>query len=143
MVRQFVRNCDVCGRCHLWRDRKKGLLKPLPIPDRIWSELSMDFMTGLPPSTNGATNVMITTCRLSKSIILEPMVSITAEAVAERFILSFVRHHGLPKAVTSDRGTQWTSDFWKRICELLNIHRRLSTAYHPQTDGATERMNFL
>jgi len=141
-IRRFARNCDVCGAGHQWRHRKKGLLKPLPVPERIWHEISIDFMTDLPSSgPEGATNCMVITDRLSKSVILEPMESLTTEAVAVRFLDCCVRHHGIPRAITSDRGTQWVNHFWKRVCELLHIVRRLSTAYHPQTDGATERMN--
>ena len=139
-VRQFLRNCDVCGRSTLWREKKRGFLKPLPVPDRPWAELSMDFITGLPPS-NGATNILVITDRLTKSLILEPMVTITAEDVAKVFLRSFVRHHGIPIAITSDRGPQFVSFFWGRLCNLLHITRRISTAFHPETDGATERAN--
>ncbi|KAI0997403.1 hypothetical protein K3495_g10782 [Podosphaera aphanis] len=64
-----------------------------------------------------------------------------AESCAERFILCHWRFHGFPQAITSDRGTNWTSKFWTRLCELVGMNQRLSTAYHPQTDGATERAN--
>jgi hypothetical protein len=84
---------------------------------------------------------MVVTDRLFKSVIFEPMASITTEAVAERLVVSLIRHHGVPRAIVSDRGPQFVSLMWKRICELLRITRRLSTAYHPETDGATERMN--
>lgn len=84
---------------------------------------------------------MVITDRLGKGIILEPMENITAEYVAEKFIQCFIRHHGIPDAIVSDRGTQFTGAVWTRICQLLNIVRRMSTAAHPETDGATERMN--
>lgn len=141
-VRRFVRNCEICGRNTIWRETKKGLLKPLPIPERIWSEISIDFITDLPPSgRDAATNCMVVTDRLSKGVELESMHDISAQAVAQRL---FERHypvHGIPTAITSDRGPQFVSDLWRHYCKLLNIEQRLSTAYHPQTDGATERMN--
>lgn len=141
-VRRFVRNCNVCGRAAVWREKKRGLLKPLPIPARIWSELSIDFITDLPPSgPDQATFMMVVTDRLSKNVIFEPMASTTAEAVAKRLSWCLFRHHGPPRAIVSDRGPQFVSLLWKRICELLRIKRRLSTAYHPETDGSTERMN--
>lgn len=65
----------------------------------------------------------------------------TVEALTEAFLTHFYMHHGLPLAITSDRGSQFVSGFWGRVCERLSIHRRLSTAFHPQTDGATERAN--
>jgi hypothetical protein len=84
---------------------------------------------------------MVITERLSKSVIFEAMASTTAEAVAERLLSCLIRHHGLPSAIVSDRGPQFVGHMWKRICELLKITRRLTTAYHPETDGATERAN--
>jgi transposase InsO family protein len=139
-IRRFCRNCDDCGQAKAWRSRRQGLLKPLPIPDRTWQELSMDFVTDLPVS-DGCTNLLIVTDRLSKGVILEPMKTITAEALAEVFIKSVFRRHGLPRAIVSDRGPQFVGLFWERLCKRLNIVRRLSTAYHPETDGSTERMN--
>lgn len=141
-VRRFLRNCDTCGRTAVWREKRRGLLKPLPIPERIWAEISIDFITGLPPSgPEQATNIMVITDRLSKNVIFEPMTLITSEAVAEKLLLCLIRHHGLPRAIVSDRGPQFVGHMWARICQLLNITRRLSTANHPETDGATERMN--
>jgi hypothetical protein len=141
-VRRFMRNCNVCGRAAVWREKKRGLLKPLPIPGRMWSELSIDFITELPPTgPDGATNLMVITDRLFKNVIFEHMETITAEAVAERLLWCLLRHHGLPHAIVSDSGPQFVSMMWVRVCELLKIKRRLSTAYHPETDGATERMN--
>ena len=139
-VRRFVRNCDMCGRSKVWRERKQGFLKPMPIPDRVWSEISMDFIVDLPLS-DGCTNLMVITDRLSKGVILSACPDITAETVAKIFIRDFYRLHGLPKAIVSDRGTQFTGLLWTRVCALLKVVRRLSTAFHPQTDGSTERMN--
>ncbi|KAJ6436286.1 retrovirus polyprotein [Purpureocillium lavendulum] len=140
-ARQFVRNCDVCGRSNVWRE-KRGLLKPLPVPERIWSELSIDFVTDLPPTkSNGSTNMMVLTERLSKSVVLESLKDTTAETTARALVRNVLQHHGIPAAIVTDRGTQFTSRIWKRLCELLRIKQRLSTAWHPETDGATERAN--
>lgn len=141
-IRQFMRNCDVCGRINVWREKKRGLLKPLPIPSRAWSEISIDFVTGLPPTrSNSSTTLMVVTDRLSKSVVLEPLKEATAEDVSRALLQSVVRHHGLPKAIVSDRGTQFTGQLWRRLCSLLRIQQRLSTAWHPETDGSTERAN--
>ena len=102
----------------------------------------MDFIVDLPPSgLRQATNILVITDRLSKSVIFEPMKEITTEATAETLLSGLIRHHGLPTAIVSDRGVQFVSLVWKQICDLLRIKRRLSTAYHPETDGATERAN--
>lgn len=141
-VRQFLRNCGVCGRSTIWRETKHGLLKPLPVPQRIWAEISMDFITGFPAAEgSNVRNCLVVTDRLTKSVILVGMDSITSDALAEVFLVHFYMHHGLPTAITSDRGTQFVSEFWKRVCERLHIRRRLSTAFHPQSDGSTERAN--
>lgn len=139
-IRRFVRNCNICNRIKAWRERQQGFLKPLPVPDRIWREISMDFVTDL-PSSDGYTNLFVITDRLSKGVILEPMVEITADAVAGVFLRTFYRRHGLPVSIVSDRGTQFVSALWARTCQLLGIVRRLSTAYHPETDGSTEQKN--
>ncbi|XPS94913.1 hypothetical protein M3J09_004211 [Ascochyta lentis] len=139
-LRRYVENCDICGRTKPWRELKQGLLKPLPLPDRIWKEISMDFITDLPES-EGNYNLMVVTDRLSKDIILVPLPDLSVKTVTRAFISNVVGHHWLPNAIVSDRGTQFLSDFWQTMCQLLKITRRLSTAFHPQTDGSTERMN--
>ena len=143
-ARRFVRNCHVCGRTTIWRDKKKGLLKPLPLADRMWTEISLDFITNLPPgSRTEATVLLVITDRFSKGTILlaVPPDQWDAEGFADLFVDRYVPYHWIPHAITSDRGTQFVNGFWKRLCELLKIDRRLSTAHHPQTDGATERRN--
>lgn len=142
MVRRFCRNCDVCGRSHVWRSRKQGLLLPLPIPDRFHSELSIDFMTELPgKGPKDPRFLMVITDRLLKNVILEAMTSMSAEDCAERFLQCHFRFHGFPQALTSDRGSNWVGDFWRHLCKETGIQQRISTSFHPQTDGSTERMN--
>ena len=141
-IRRFIRNCDVCGDATVWRNKKLGLLKPLPVPDRIWSEITIDFITGLPVS-QGCSTIQVITDRLSKAKSYERVEEggLTAEASAMRFLDRHVRYHGFPRSIVSDRGAQWANIFWKHVCELVGIQRCLSTAYHPETDGATEREN--
>ena len=140
-VRRFCRNCDVCGRAHVWRTQKAGFLLPLPIPHRFYSELSIDFVTDLPAAGSGPRHLMVITDRLLKSVTLEAMASMEAEACAERFLQCHYRFHGFPRAITSDRGSNWVGAFWRKLCELTRIEQRLSTSFHPQTDGSTERAN--
>ncbi|KAF6783741.1 reverse transcriptase domain protein [Colletotrichum sojae] len=141
-VRRFVRNCDVCGGTHIWRQAKKGFLKPLPVPLRAWSDLSMDFITDLPPTKGrGARYLWVIVDRLTKAVTLEEMETMDARACAQRFLSCHYRTHGMPRTIVSDRGSNWVSDFWKEFCSLTGITQLLSTAYHPQTDGGTERYN--
>jgi transposase InsO family protein len=102
----------------------------------------MDFITGLPPSgPDLADTMMVITVWLSKSIILEPMTTITAATIAKRILDCVIRYPGIPSAIVSDRGPQFVSLIWKRICDLLKITRRLSIVFYPEIDGATERAN--
>ena len=137
-----MRNCQVCGRTKAWKDKKHGLLQPLPVPARIWDDISMDFIVDLPPTKpSGATNLLVITDLLSKGVKLVPMVKITAQATAQAIVNHVIADHGPPNSTVSDRGRQFAGDVWEIICKLLGIKRKLSTAYHPETDGATERMN--
>ena len=107
-IRTFVKNCDGCGKNKAWRTRRQGFLKPLPIPERIWSELSMDFITDLPLS-EGCPNIIVITNRLSKGVIADGLPDIKAETVARWFLRRYLPHHFLPTAIVSNRGTQFTS----------------------------------
>ncbi|KAI1005946.1 hypothetical protein K3495_g2275 [Podosphaera aphanis] len=121
MVRRFVRNCEVCGRTHVWRDKKRGFLKPLPVPERFHQELSIGFVTALPAEKNQPRYLMVMAHRLSKEIILEAMSSMRAEDCAQRFLQCFYRFHEFSRAITSDRGSNWVG--------------RLSTAFHLRRMG--------
>jgi Integrase core domain len=105
-----------------------------------WREISIDFIEK-PPESGGCTNLMVIVDRLGKGSIQVPMEKLDTDYVARQFIRCFIGHHGIPSAITSDRGSQFVNELWSRICELLGIKRRLSTAHHPETDGQTERTN--
>jgi transposase InsO family protein len=139
-VRTFVENCTECGSNKAWRGLRQGFLKPLPIPHRIWSEISMDFITKLPLS-EGCSNIVVVTDRLSKGVIADGLEDLETETVTKWFLRRYYPHHFLPNAIVSDRGAQFTGALWKRICDTLQIRRRLSTAFSPETDGSTERAN--
>jgi len=139
-IRRFVRNCELCRKSTPWRDGRHGYLRPLPVPSRTWQHLTVDFITGLPLS-QGNSNLMVVKDRLSKGVVLIPMNKIETLDVAWAFVREVYRHHSLPVSITSDRGPQFASALWRDICTLLGIKRNLSTAYHPQTDGTTERAN--
>ena len=102
----------------------------------------MDFIGPLKPvKEDGKTyeHVLVVIDRLSKGVQLLPFHDTSVESTAKVLLKYFVPHHGLPDAIVSDR--QWAGNLWRRLCQLLGIQRRISTAYHPQTDGATERAN--
>lgn len=119
-VRQFVRNCLVCRSSTSWRDHRHGLLSPLPVPPRMWREIFIDFVTGILES-QGCTNLLVISDRLSKGVILAACQQIDTEALTGIFLNSLVRGRGFPSAITSDRGPQFVGPFWTRLCQLLNI----------------------
>ena len=140
-VDRFVRNCHTCQRSRTSRHAPYGITRPLPIPERAWQDVSLDFVVGLPWS-EGFNAVLVVVCRLTKMRHLIPCRdSCTAENLADLYLRNVARYHGLPKTIISDRGTQFISQFWKAVCEAWGVTLKLSTAYHPETDGQTERLN--
>lgn len=140
-VTRFVRNCH-CFAAHPSRQKRQGLLQPLPVADRFWSQISMDFMTNLPQEGEDSPRfLLVITDRLSKYVQLEAMTSMAAEACAKRFRDTWWRFHGFPSQIITDRGSDWLGGFWKTLCKLVGVEQLLSTAHHPQTDGGTERAN--
>ena len=106
----------------------------------------MDFMTGLPVSTDwkgkNYDSILVIVDRLTKMVYYKPVkITINAPGLAEVIIDIVVRHHGLPDSIITDRGSLFTSKFWSSLCYFLGIKRRLSTAFHPQTNGQTKRQN--
>lgn len=140
-VKNFVLSCDICSRSKNPRHRPYGLLQPLPIPKRPWSSISMDFITDLPPSaTFDAIYVVVD--RFTKMAHFVPCKkSISGGETARLFLHNIYRYHGLPDDIISDRGPQFISKFWRSLFDILKVDIRLSTAFHPQTDGQTERVN--
>ena len=146
-VRRYVRNCYVCMKIKYFRNRYSGKLKPLPVPERRWTDISIDFVVALPPSKNlwgvECKNIMVVVDRLSKDVYYEPIDDLTFAGVAKVYYTNIWKHTGLPSTIVSDRGTQFVNDFWDELCKRLNITALLSTAYHPQTDGQTEIANAI
>jgi transposase InsO family protein len=117
------------------------LLQPLPIPEKPFEVVSMDFITELPES-NGYDSILVVVDKLTKYAIFIPTYSTVDEVgMAQLFFEQVVSKFGLPRQIISDRDPRWTGAFWKETCKQLNIRRGMSTAYHPQTDGQTEIMN--
>ncbi|GIL67083.1 hypothetical protein Vafri_20518, partial [Volvox africanus] len=138
----FVRTCSSCQRNKALSGKGRGLLQPLPVPDAPWESVSMDFVVALPKTEGGYDSVLVMVDRLTKMVHLAPCTSsCTAEQTARLFFDNVVRLHGVPKNVVSDRGSQFRSKFWEALCKLVGMRVNLSTAYHPQSDGQTERTN--
>ncbi|XP_041810033.1 uncharacterized protein lrfn4b [Chelmon rostratus] len=140
-VGEFVSACSVCAQNKTSRQRPHGLLRPLPVPRRPWSHISLDFVTGLPPS-EGNTVILTIIDRFSKMAHFVPLAKLPSAKETAQVMLSHVfRLHGLPQDVVSDRGPQFASRFWKEFCRLIGATASLSSGFHPQSNGQTERYN--
>jgi hypothetical protein len=141
-VKQFVQVCDACQRNKSSTTKPSGLLQPLPIPEGKWESIGMDFIVGLPCTAKGFDSILVIIDRLSKMVHLVPtMATATAADVAQLFVDHVVKLHGFPQSIVSDRDSKFTSTFWTTVCELWGLKRAMSTAFHPATDGQTERVN--
>ena len=144
-VREYCVTCDICQRMKVPRHKPYGLLQSLPRPERPWQDIALDFITGLPPSKRrGVTydEILVVVDRFSKMVkYLPTKTTIDSPELAELLIDACFSQYGTPKTIVSDRGTTFTSGYWSTLCYYLAIKRCLSTAYHPQTDGQTERAN--
>jgi hypothetical protein len=136
----FVHKCSNCQH-NKYLTKKKGLLQPLPIPNQVWEELTMDFITHL-PNFHGHTAIWVICDRLTKYVhFLALPTHYTATDLANRFSVEICRLHGIPKSITSDRDPIFLSSFWKELFRVQGTSLRYSTAYHPETDGQTEVVN--
>ena len=140
-VREYVKSCPVCAQTKPSRSAPAGLLQPLPIPDRPWGAISMDFISGL-PRVKGLDAILVVVDRLTKMAHFIPCTtSETSESTARLILDNVVKLHGLPDDIVSDRGPQFVAGFWRRLFGLLGTGLSPSSAYHPQSDGQTERVN--
>ncbi|KAJ1038880.1 hypothetical protein NDA10_003520 [Ustilago hordei] len=145
-IADYVASCPVCARYKAPRHRPYGLLQPLATPDRPWGSISLDFIEGLPPSkkydSKTYDSILVIVDRLTKFAILAPThKTVTAKQTAVLLYGHMVRLFGYPDHMVSDRGRQFISGAWKAFAEQMGVKHSLSTAYHPQTDGQTERVN--
>lgn len=141
-IAKHVNSCELCQRNKASTKVAGGLLQPLPIPEQNWSSVSMDFITQLPRTQRGKDSIVVFVDRLSKMTHFAAIrTTATAEAVADVFFERVVSQHGLPRSLVTDRDSKFTGAFWTQLCTRMGVKQCMSTAYHPQTDGQTERMN--
>jgi len=142
-VRKFVLACKDCQQTKSDHRKSPGLLWPLPVPVRPWEDLSLDFIGGL-PIFKGHTVVLVFVDRFSKGIHLGSLPSHhTAFNVAHLFMEIVGKLHGMPHSLVSDCDPLFLSRFWQELFRLSGTKLRMSSAYHPQSDGQTEVMNMV
>jgi hypothetical protein len=146
-VESYVKNCDTCHKAKHTRHKPYGLLQSQENTDRAWSKIAMDFIVKLPPSKEPMTGVVYDSIltindTLTKYIYLIPYKeSSTAEDLAYTITRTVFSQHGIPEVIITDRDKLFNSQFWQSLTDLLGIKHKMSTSYHPQTDGQTERTN--
>lgn len=144
-VKTFCETCHTCRMNKPDNQRPYGLLNPLPISSYPWEAIGVDFVGPLPESSNRDgtfDSITVTIDLLTSMVHLVPSrTNYTAKEVAELMFESVYKLHGLPRRIVSDRDVLFTSTFWQRLNELIGPELKMSSAYHPETDGATERAN--
>jgi hypothetical protein len=140
-INEYISSCDTCNRSKSIKHLPYGPLTPLPIAEKPWSSISLDFIVDLPVSKT-FDSILVVVDRLTKYATFIPTnKTITADQFCDLFIAYIFAQHGMPHEIISDRGSIFTSKFWQRFCDLVKVKTNLSTAFHPQSDGQTERVN--
>src|SRR6266481_5215973 len=140
-IKDYCKSCTTCSHVKPQRHRPYGLLKQLPVPERPWNSILMDFIEQL-PSSSGYTSILVIVDRLSKqSLFILTHDTITSRDLAQLFVLHVFSKHGVPSHVTSDRGSEFVSHFFRSLGMALDMKLHFTSGYHPEGDGQTERTN--
>jgi hypothetical protein len=141
-IAKYVSECDICQRVKTSHLKTAGILQPLPIPSWKWEDISMDFIVGLPNTSLRHNSIWVIVDRLTKTAhFLSVHTTYNVKKYAEIYLEQIVHLHGIPKMIISDRGAQFIARFWEQLQHALGTKLIRSSAYHPQTDGQTERVN--
>ena len=139
-IKLFCESCSTCQAMKTSNQRPQGLLHSLPIPTKLWLSIGMDFV-GPFPLVKNFDYIWVVLCRLTSLVHLIPLTTTTTAAqLALLFMTNVVRLHGLPETIVSNRDPKFTLLFWTELHQLLGVKLAKSTAFHPQTNGASERM---
>jgi hypothetical protein len=140
-VAKYVALCDTCQQVKTKHQQPARLLQHLQVPEWMWEEIAMDFIVGLPRTHSGYNSIWVIVDQMTKvTHFIAIKTTYSGAQLAELYMSRIVYLHGVLKKIVSDRGTQFTSKFWERLHETLDTQLRFSSAYHPQTDGQTERV---
>ena len=141
-VREYIATCPGCMASKPRNDRIPGLLQSLPIPSHAWENMSMDFIMELPKTAAGFNAILTCVDCLTKMVRLIPTTTdVDAVGTAKLVYSNVWSLFGAPKRIVSDRDPRFTSDFWRTLLQLIGTKLNMSTSFHPQTDGQTERVH--
>ncbi|KAJ0443233.1 putative nucleotidyltransferase, Ribonuclease H [Helianthus annuus] len=136
----YVSKCLTCSQVKAEHQKPYGELQPLEIPVWKWEEITMDLVTKLPRTKKGHKTIWVIVDRLTKSAHFLPIrEAYSSERMAEIYMNEIVSRHGVPMSIVSDRDTRFTSHYWQKFHESMGTKLHISTAYHLQTDGQSER----
>ncbi|KAA0040658.1 hypothetical protein IC582_025605 [Cucumis melo] len=142
-IESYVKTCLVCQQDKGEQQLPAGLLEPLPIAEKPWDSVTMDFIVALPKS-HGFGTIMVVVDRFSKYATFIPCSpDVKVDEAARLFFKNVVKLWGIPKSIISDRDPRFTGKFWRELFKLMGIELNFSTSFHPQSDGQTERINAL
>ncbi|KAL0395102.1 UNVERIFIED_CONTAM: Transposon Tf2-11 polyprotein [Sesamum latifolium] len=139
----YVRTCLICQQDKANHQKKTGLLQPLSIPKRPWESVSMDYISGLPKVGDLGSIIVVVDRLLKYATFIATPKHVTAEGTAHLFFKHIVKYWGLPKDIVSDRDSRFTGVFWIELFKILGSKLSMSSSYHPQSDGQTERFNSM
>ncbi|KAG8490883.1 hypothetical protein CXB51_014042 [Gossypium anomalum] len=140
-ISEFVSKCLVCQQVKAEHQVPSGLLQPIMVPEWKWDRITMDFISGLPLTPGKKNAIWVIVDRLTKSAHFIPVITdYSLNKLAELYICEIVRLHGIPFSIISDRDSRFTSRFWQKLQEALGTKLNFRTAFHPQTDGQSERV---
>ncbi|GJS36404.1 putative reverse transcriptase domain-containing protein [Tanacetum coccineum] len=139
-IATYVSKCLTCAKVKAEHQRPSGLLVQPKIPEWKWDNITMDFVTKLPKTSQGYDTIWVIVDRLTKSAIFTPMRETDPlDKLARLYLKEVVTRHGIPVSIICDRDSRFASNFWRSLQNALGTNLDMSTAYHPQTDGQSER----
>ena len=139
-VAQFVQTCLICQQIKTEHKKSSGLLQPLEVPEWKWKNITINFVSELPRTQKEHDTIWVIMNRLTKSVHFLPVnMKDSLEKLEQLYLDKIIRLHGVSVSIVSDRDPHFVSRFWQRMQEAVGSKLHLSTAYHPQIDGQSER----